>query len=228
LLFADPLEDDQPDEEVMVLSERQMSRLVFVAAETGARFAREDRTEDPAAWMYARRRLFDNSNAITACVHRTMFARALVLHGVSPMLDMEPSDMDLLLGDSEDVDLDVQVVRDPPQQARASRDASKFKLVRNNILFTATAVEESASGVLHLFYATVAHSEDDVRDQLRSRAGARSAYVADVRPGFDPSHPIAMALVSDATSDLISQIQAAPSSPLSVGFRFFAEHRFFD
>ena len=226
ILPADPLDDDQPDDLITVLSHRQLGRLVFVAAETGARLAREGSPHDPAAWMAAPRRLFGGSNAITACANREMFIRAVVLHGVSSAYDMAPEDMDLLLEESTDVTDDVREA--PSETIPAGQGSNKFKLVRTMDLYTATAVEEATCGVTHVFYAAVAASEDDVRDQLRSRAGARVAYMADVQLGFDPSEPVAMSLLSEVMGDLVAQIASAPTSPLSKGFKLFIEHRFDD
>ena len=226
VLPADPLDDDQPDDPIAVLSHRQLGRLVFVAAETGARFAREGSPHDPAAWMAAPRRLFGGSNAITACADRDMFVRAVVLHGVSPAYDMAPEDMDLLLEHSDDVADEVcdVLTADVPVE----KGSGRLKLLRTMGLYTATAVEEETSGVTHVFYAAVAESEDDIRDQLRSRAGARAAYMAEVQLGFDPSEPVAMSLLSGAMGDLVAQIASAPTSPLSQGFKLFIEHRFDD
>jgi hypothetical protein len=225
VLPADPLEFDQPEDPVVLISHRQLSRVVLVAAETGARFARERSPHDPAAWMCAPRRLFDGSNAMTACADRDMFIRALVLHGVSPTLDMEPSEMDGLIGD----------VRERPVAGTrrggnvpAESSAGSVKHMGAKALFTATVVYETPAGVCHIFYAAIASDEEAVREQLRERLGGHISYMADVGLGFDGSTTIALSLVSEAMADMLRQIEAAPDSPLSAGFNLLVEHRFDD
>lgn len=224
--LSDPLGTDRPDDPVLMLTHRQIGRLIFVAAETAARFARECLDLDPADWMCAPRRIFGGSNAVTACADRQMFIRALVLHGVSSSLDMNPDEVDLLLEDSGDAPEQMRVIEGT--SAHSASDSSFLTMVKERALFTACAVDESASGMAYVFYAAVAADEDEVRDQLRSRAGARLAYMADVELGFDPSEPIAMALLSDAMADLINHVADDPASQLSAGFRLFVEHRFED
>lgn len=222
--FMDPLEEDRPDDPVIVITHRQLGRLIFMAAETGARFSREAADVDPAAWMSAPRRIFEGRNAVTACTEREMFVRALILHGVSPGLDMNPEEVDLLLEDAGSV-TDTNA-RAQAGRADESSGSSKLTLIKRRLLFTASAADESPTGIGYVFYAVVAADEDEVRDQLRSRAGARLAYTADVDVGFDASEPIAMALLSDAMADLINHVAEDPCSPLSAGFRLFVEHRF--
>ncbi|WP_146193546.1 hypothetical protein [Sphingosinicella humi] len=225
LVIPDPLDFDRPDDPVVVLSHRQVGRLVFVAAETGSRFTRERSPHDPAAWMCAPRRLFGGSNAVSACVDRDMFIRALVLHGISPALDMEPAEMDMLLEDGSELP-------DRVEESSAARSTSVgpatpvFNRLKTRLLFTATFVDEFGVGVSHIFFATVARDEDEVRNKLTSRVGARVSYMATVDIGFDPSEPVALSLLSDAMAEMLRQIEDAPTSPLSDGFSLLVEHRF--
>ncbi|TVV76252.1 hypothetical protein [Sphingomonas solaris] len=98
--LCDPLEDDSPDDALLITSARRLQRLAIIAAETGARFARDGIAHDAAAWMLAPRRLFGGRPAITACMERPHFGRALLLHGLSLGLDAEPADVDDLLADA--------------------------------------------------------------------------------------------------------------------------------
>lgn len=221
--LADPLEHDRADDPVVLLTHREVSRLLFVAAETGARFERDQLPYDPAAWMCTPRQLFGGANAATACISLDMFVRALVLHGATGDLDMDPRDMDLLLSDEDEQD----VLEHPTAGCSKAGAAERpLALVKSATLFTATAVDHSASGHAHVFYATIASGPDEARDQLRARAGGRIAFVADVEAGFDATEPVAMSLLSEAQVDLLEQIAVAPSSPLSAGFKLFVEHRF--
>ena len=223
IVALDPLEPDQVDDPSLTLSHREITRLVYVAAETGARFARERSPHDPAAWMTAPRQLFEGQNALTACLDRSMFMRALVLHGVTALYDMAPAAMDeLLAGDDEDTETLVDAAQDDlgvPPGITSLRP-------RQNRLFTATFVDESSVSIVHVFFAAVASREDEVRDQLRARLGGKAAYLADVSEGFDPSEPVSLSLLSEAMACLLGQIARDPTSALGVGFTVLLEHRF--
>jgi hypothetical protein len=97
--YVDPLDDDRPTDATITLTHRQLLRLVFVAAETGARFQREGINVDPVDWLFARRRLFNDQIALDACQKRDAFVRVLVLHGLSLGLDASPNDIDELRAD---------------------------------------------------------------------------------------------------------------------------------
>ncbi len=118
LVYADPLAEDQSDDDLIVLTNRQWMRLVFVAAETGARFQREGIDVDPIDWLSAPRRVFDNRCALKACTELPSFVRALILHGLSIGLDASPEDLDGLLADEPD---HVSAIRQPLSKRDASR-----------------------------------------------------------------------------------------------------------
>lgn len=114
--YADPLDRDHPDDAAITMTERQLIRLLFVAAETGARFARERIEMDPAAWLFAGRRLFHGQAAVVACRERDAFVRALLLHGLSIGLDASPEAVDALVAEGGDIlDVDASAIR--PKQA---------------------------------------------------------------------------------------------------------------
>ncbi len=116
MAYADPLDRDHPDDVVITMTERQLIRLLFVAAETGARFARERIELDPAAWLFAGRRLFHGRAAVVACRERDAFVRALLLHGLSIGLDASPEEVDALVAEGRDIlDVDASAIR--PTQA---------------------------------------------------------------------------------------------------------------
>lgn len=95
--FADPLDADQASDPVVKLSNRQLGRLMFIAAETGARFEREGVTVDPVAWLFAPRDLFHRRHAVDACQEREPFVRAILLHGLSMGFDADPDEIDVLV-----------------------------------------------------------------------------------------------------------------------------------
>lgn len=89
LVYVEPLDRDQPDDPAVWLTHRQLIRLVLIAAETGARFERDGIVMDPAAWLFAPRRLFEGRAAIDACAARGAFIRAMLLHGLGLGLSCE-------------------------------------------------------------------------------------------------------------------------------------------
>ena len=116
ITYVDPLDQDEPNDPTVTMTERQLIRLVFVAAETGARFARERIEMDPAAWLFAGRRLFHGRAAVVACRERDAFVRALLVHGLSIGLDASPEAVDALIADGGDIlDVDASAIR--PKQA---------------------------------------------------------------------------------------------------------------
>src|SRR5689334_5035128 len=107
LRFEDPLEADRIDDPLVLITRRALCRIVCVAAEAASRFARENSTQDPVAWMLAPRQLFGGRAAIEACQDQDAFTRAILLHGLSLGLDANPDDLDHLLEDDECEDADL-------------------------------------------------------------------------------------------------------------------------
>ena len=99
-IYEDPLDADEANDAVVTATRRGLTRLALVAAETGARFQREEVAHDPMAWMLAPRRLFDGAPALEACLSRDACLRAVLLHGLSLGLDAEPAEVDALLCDA--------------------------------------------------------------------------------------------------------------------------------
>jgi hypothetical protein len=173
--------------------------------------------------MAAPRSLFGGRNALTACVDRTMFMRAIVLHGATAAYDMTPQDMSELLASSDCDDEAAPVV----QHTGGKLDHGGVPLMKwGPTLFTATCAEQSATGVLHVFFATMATDEGAAREQLRERLGPSVSSIANVEAGFDPSQPVAVSLLSEAMAYLLSQIAHEPTSALADGFNVLIEHRF--
>jgi hypothetical protein len=95
----DPLEADDRADRPVLTTERRLRRLALVAADTGARFARERIGHDPVAWLLAPRALFDGRSALDACQGRSCFLRAVLLHGLSLGLDADPDEVDAINGE---------------------------------------------------------------------------------------------------------------------------------
>lgn len=224
---AEPLEEDRPEDRIRVMTQRQLNRLLFVAAEAGARLAGEESGHDPASWMYAPLRLFDGRSAIDACRSRDAFLKAMLLHGAGFPLDMEPDEMDELVDEEWDA-LSVDDVVDetsPAIKACGTRASlADFGLGRPE-LFTAAAVVEGPVGVTHAFAAFVAVDEEDATARVRARFG-NAADLVSLRRGFDPSEPVAMSLLSEPVADILIDVAADALSPLADGLDVFVEHRF--
>jgi hypothetical protein len=97
--FEDPLAEDTALDMVVTTTRRGLCRLTLLAAEVGGRFEREGQTADPMAWLLAPRNLFEGEAAIDACLKRTHFVRALILHGLAMGMDADPSQIHSLLED---------------------------------------------------------------------------------------------------------------------------------
>lgn len=102
----DPLGRDRDTDIQIVTTRRALCRMAFVAAETAARFEREGIDYDPIAWMMTPRRLFEGESALDACLERTGFKRAVILHGLSIGVDAYPHQIDELMDDDDDLDMD--------------------------------------------------------------------------------------------------------------------------
>ncbi len=96
ILRLDPLDDDDLRDRSLCLTERELLRLILVAAETGSRFQRENVAVDPVAWLLSPRQLFEGRSAFEACRELRPFKRAILLHGLSLGLDASAEAIDAL------------------------------------------------------------------------------------------------------------------------------------
>ena len=198
----------------------QLGRVVLLATEVGARFTRDGVPYDPAAWMIAPRRLFGGANAVEACRNEAPFLRAMVLHGLSYGLDADPEEIDALVDEDPAAD-------DGPCGASSSGEVALITSEwRGPELYTATIAAETGGQACHVFQATIASGFLDVVKELKERVGDDLGRQADIRRGFDPSHPIVCANVSPAIGDLLQDVAADPTSSLADGLNIFIEHRF--
>jgi len=72
----------------------------------------------------------------------------------------------------------------------------------------------------------IAATQSDVRESLARRVGETLSEEAEVRRGYDPSHPIVCANVSPAIAAVLEDVALDPSSSLGHGLDVFIEHRF--
>jgi hypothetical protein len=166
----DPLEADDRGDAPVLTTERRLRRLAIVAADTGARFARERIDHDPVAWLLAPRTLFGGRRPLDACQDRTGFLRAAILHGLSLGLDADPGEVDALADDGG-------------VGAASSEVSGPGNPLPLNLRFFACSIEEleclAGGGVLWLMTAT---DSDAARARLRGRYGhpAESAVIREV------------------------------------------------
>jgi hypothetical protein len=97
----DPLSPDTSQDAPVMMTDRQLGRLLLVATEVGARFQREGIDYDPLAWMYAPRRLFGGLAPIEAVTNHDDCERAILLHALGIGLDADPILLDSLRTDDD-------------------------------------------------------------------------------------------------------------------------------
>jgi hypothetical protein len=222
--ILDPLDDDARDDVPVLTTRRGLTRLVLVAAETGARFHREGIGYDPVAWMLAPRTLFAGRPAIEACLERKECMRAILLHGLSIGLDADPDELDRLAEDGPEEegvfeeDFDENALGD--EQMAGGGDGG------NPRLWTSLIVDEGADGMTHAFDAVVAGSRAEAEMRLRARHGPALAAAMEIVEGFEAGVPLVEALVSPAVADMLSLVADDPGSSLARGLSVSVEQRF--
>lgn len=215
----DPLAVDRGDDRIVVTTERAISRVALVAAETGARFQRDAVPHDAMAWMLSPRRVFDGLRPIDACLQRRDCVRGILVHGLGLGLDVDRSAVDAVMADDgeDDEDLGDEGIHghgstDADDRLRRSRVARPPKLR----LFTATIADVREDVMIQAFHASVARNAHEVRARLIGRYGTDLAAIADIRAGLTQAAPIVMALVPVAVVELIRNMErdaGAPSAP---------------
>lgn len=219
--YLDPLEGDEPSDGVIITSRRALTRVALVAAETGARFQRENVGHDAVAWMLAPRRLFDGLAALEACLDRDNCLRAVLLHGLSIGLDAAPARIDALLADSSgDGSAD-----DPWLGGERGRVASGPPGSRRPRLYSAVVVIARGGELLHAFHASVAPSAAVVRERIRARFGSAAAGQAEIRVGFDPDCPATKGMVPPAVVDTLIAASRRRRSAMLAGLDITVEQR---
>lgn len=77
--FLDPLGEDEGDDPHVALTHRQLSRLLFVAAQAAIRCEQDGSSIDPAAWLFSPNHAFAGRMPVQACHVRSQFVRAIFL-----------------------------------------------------------------------------------------------------------------------------------------------------
>ncbi|WP_294195532.1 hypothetical protein [uncultured Sphingomonas sp.] len=216
--FDDPLEPDLPGDMEVVTTRRAMCRVATVAAEAGARFQREASSVDPMAWMLAPRRMFDGASALEACLDRDHFVRAIVLHGLSLGVDADPETLERLVT-GRDSGGTPRLSR--PRRGRSGKRRSGAK----GSLYCATICWEGDGVMLQAFHASVARHPAEVVQRLRARFGEDVIELAEVREGFHPCAPLAIALVPGAVAELLRTVERDSDAPRYATFCYDAEQR---
>lgn len=219
--YQDPLDADEPSDGLVTTSRRALTRLALVAAETGARFQREDVGHDPVAWMLAPRRLFDGAPALDACLERDHCLRAVLLHGLSIGLDSTPARIDALLADSSTPDGG----DDPWFGGERGGSPGAPRGARRLRLYSATIVVARGGELLHAFHASVAPSAAVVRERIRARFGSAASAQAEIRIGFDPECPMTVGMVPPAIVDTLITAGGHKRSASFAGLDITVEQR---
>jgi hypothetical protein len=217
----DPLDHDEPSDEVVVTTRRGLIRVALVAAETGGRFQRECVPHDPMSWMLAPRALFDGSAAIDACLGRDECLRGVLLHGLSLGLDADPEAIDELAAEDDERDL-------PPPGAVTHTDftpALRPDGLRR--LFTTVIDVDRVGGRGALaFCAMVAEDRSSVRRRLADRHGDWIANAATIVDGVDHGDARVAELASPSLLALLEHVEDDPGCPEAGALDVTVERRF--
>ncbi|WP_174286077.1 hypothetical protein [Sphingomonas bacterium] len=228
MAYMDPLDEDEPSDDVVVTTRRAISRVALVASEAAGRFQREGVAHDPMTWMLAPRVLFSGATALDACLERGACLRGILLHGLSIGLDAEPAAIDALASDDdEDEDIDFTGVEFERGYGHGGEgELSPFDRDQGEPrLFTATVIANDGFEIVQAFHASLASDESEIAGRLYMRMGAAMADAVIVE-GFDPTAPLVGALVSKAICHTLALIASDPASPLAAGIDLNIEQRF--
>ena len=227
--YLDPLDEDDPSDDVVVTTRRAISRVALVASEASGRFQREGVLHDPMTWMLSPRALFSGATALDACLDRGACLRGILLHGLSIGLDADPSYIDALASDDHEdeemADIDFTGVEFEREGRRGDAEALPPTEEGEPRLFTATVLAHDGFEIVQAFHASLANDESEIAGRLYMRMGATMADAVIV-DGFDPTMPLVAALVSTAICDTLTLIASDPDSPLAAGIDLNIEQRF--
>lgn len=219
-MSLDPLDDDDPCDEVVVTTRRAIGRVAVVAAETGSRFQREGLPYDPLAWLFAPRNLFDGAAAIDACLNRDACVRGILVHGLGLGLDVDRSALDALLAEDDDSfdDHEFNYLHGGRLGGFGQKGRHRTARTTRLRLYTATLAETRDNRMMQAFHASIAGSKDEVRARLAGRFGPDLADAAEIRLGLHPSSPLVIALVPSSVAAMIVQMGKDCASPAARTF----------
>lgn len=200
-----------------------MARLLYVAAETGARFVRERINVEPLDWLFSEREVFGGGTAVSSCAAAEGFRRAAVLHGLSFGLDAAPR---VLEGIPASEFLSSRAFHHVSCGLPMPFDTEFSGHQGPLALYTCSIISEVQDECVQIFCGMIARSEGEVRGRLRQRYGPMLEDEAQVRLGFDWSEPLAGTLVSEAMAHVLAVAAADPTSSFASGFDFQVEQRF--
>jgi hypothetical protein len=222
---VDPLNIDRECDPPVLTTERRLRRLTLVAADAGARFAREGISHDPMAWMLAPRMLFGGARPMDACQERKGFLQATLLHRLSLGLDAHPDLLELLLeDDGAEVGLGDGSSSVPVHAIRSSVERPERPLT----FFSCTleGAHERDGSRLQAYCGLFAESEKLARERLRIRWGVELAMGAVVTEGLDVEAPLAVTLLSQPVRRMLERTRDSGAGNADPAFEFVVEQRF--
>lgn len=92
-------------------------------------------------------------------------------------------------------------------------------------LYTATIIYANGRLMMQAFHASVAHHYAEVVQRLRSRFGDDVVEIAELRCGFHPATPVAVAIVPPAVADMIRATERDCGAPSALAFVVDIEQR---
>lgn len=218
---VDPLDADDPADDVVVTTRRAISRVALVATEAAGRFQREGVAHDPMTWMLAPRTLFAGASAVDACLDRDACLRGVLLHGLSLGLDAEPGQLDALLADAPGDDGSFW---DGAEPGGGERGEAGRRVSPRQRLYSAVIVIARGGELVHLFHASVAPTSSVVRERVRSRFGEAAAKQADIRLAVDLDCPATSGMLPPCFREMLVGGRRVRWSSMA-GFDVTVEHR---
>ena len=108
-----------------------------------------------------------------------------------------------------------------PKRGRSDKGRSGAKAS----LYCATICWEGDGVMLQAFHASVARHPAEVVQRLRARFGEDVIELAEIREGFHPYTPLAIALVPGAVAELLRAVELDSDAPRYATFSYDTEQR---
>lgn len=117
-------------------------------------------------------------------------------------------------------------------QSRENAEKSQHNLSadfkKRKSLYSAEIIHEDNNNISHIYIACIAGDELQMRQYISRKIGSKLAITAQIKVGFDKSHPIVCELVSDAMAYILSMAERFPHSEIAEGLEYYAEQKFIE
>lgn len=200
----DPFHPDDPGDSIHVLTDRQLNRMMVLSVVSAA--SPSTPLDAATRWLLERESPDRSRCRLHEAVDLSVFWQLIARH----MPGAEQPN----------------IIPDRRQIACGTRcSLADFGLGAPS-LFTATVVKEGGREITHIFAAVLAVDPQEARTKLTAKLGEETASSADVRRGIDPSDPLMLSLLSDASIAHLMAFAHGPAPDHSNGLLMIAEQRF--